>query len=220
MYMSIRLIIAGVFLLCAVMVIKKSRVCSKRTLYIVFSLLSVLLLVVSAFLPVENLFVSFESPSAAYEYYRPGRSKLELVVEGDACDFIVERKDDKDSYLIVPKTAEGWKIGLGSDTRRAAHDTSDGFVIYVYQYKNTNDYFITILDTKGGEESISDEYNTEFYSLERSAPALGKSYVSYYAHISGSELPNSLTLNGVCVTLDIGDAGFVEMEAVRGVYDR
>ena len=74
-----------------------------------------------------------------------------------------------------------------------------------YQYKNTNDYFITILDTKGGEISISDEYNTEFCSLERSAPALGKSYVSYYAHISESELPYSLTLNGVCVTLDIGD---------------
>ena len=205
MYMIIRLIIAGVFLLCAVIVIKKSGVCSKRILYIVFSLLSVLLLVVSAFLPVENLFVSFESPSAAYEYYRPGRSKLELVAEGDACDFIVERKDDKDSYLIVPKTAEGWKIGLGSDTRRVAYDTSDGFVIDVYQYKNTNDYFITILDTKGGEVSISDEYNTEFCSLKRSAPALGKSYVSYYAHISGSELPYSLTLNGVCVTLDIGD---------------
>lgn len=59
MYMSIRLIIAGVFLLCALIAIKKSGVCSKRILYIVFSLLSVLLLVVSAFLPVENLFVSF-----------------------------------------------------------------------------------------------------------------------------------------------------------------
>ena len=167
MYNIIRLIIGCIFLVCSIIAIKNSKVMRKHILYIAFTSLSVLLIVVLTFLPFENLFITFDSPKAAYEYFNLGKSNIELIVEGDDCDFIIDRKNDSDTYLIIPKTADGWKIGVGSNTKRIVQKLSNGIVLYVYQYKDTSDYFITILDTNGGESTVSDEYNTKFFSLER-----------------------------------------------------
>ena len=203
MYNIIRLIIGCIFLVCSITVIKNSKVIRKQLLYIVFTILSVILIVVTAFLPFENLFVTFDSPKAAYEYYILGKSNIELVVEGDDCDFVIDRKNDSDTYLIIPKTADGWKIGIGSYTKRIVQKISNGIVLYVYQYKNTSDYFITILDTNGGESTVSDEYNTKFFSLKRYDDSLGETFVTYYAHITNFDPQYSVIVKGdkgtVCV---------------------
>lgn len=195
MYNVIRLIIGCIFFVCSITVIKKSQVIRKHILYILFTSLSVILIVVLAFLPFENLFVTFDSPKAAYEYFNLGKSNIELIVEGDDCDFIIDRKNDSYAYLIIPKTVDGWKIGGGSNTKRIVQKLSNGIVLYVYQYKNTSDYFITILDTNGGESNISDEYNTKFLSLERNNDSLGKTFVTYYAHITNLNPQYSVIVN-------------------------
>lgn len=195
MYNAIRLIIGCIFLVCSITAIKKSKVIRKHILNIVFASLSVLLIVVLEFLPFENLFVTFDSPKAAYEYFNLGKSNIELIVKGDDCDFIIDRKNDSDTYLIIPKTADGWKIGIGSNTKRIVQKLSSGIVLYVYQYKNTSEYFITILDTNGGESTISDEYNTKFFSLERNNDSLGKTFVTYYAHITNFNPQYSVIVN-------------------------
>lgn len=202
MYNIIRFIIGCIFLVCSITAIKKSKVIRKHILYIVFTSLSVILIVVLAFLPFENLFVTFNSPKAAYEYFNLGKSNIQLIVEGDDCDFIIDRKNDSDTYLIIPKTADGWKIGIGSNTKRIVQKLSNGIVLYVYQYKNTNDYFITILDTNGGESTISDEYNTKFLSLERSNDSLGKTFVTYYAHITNLNPQYSVIVNDNKIVLE------------------
>ena len=201
MYNVIRLIIGCIFLLCSIIVMKNFKAISKRVLYIASSGLSVLLIVVLMFLPFENLFLTFGSPKDAYEYSNSGQSNIELIVEGDNCDLIIDRKNNSDAYLIIPKTADGWKIGIGADTKRIAQKISDGIVIYVYQYKDTSDYFITILDTNGGESIVSDEYNTEFLSLERYNDLLEKKFVTYYAHIANLNSQYSVTVNGNKIVL-------------------
>ena len=201
MYNVIRLIIGCIFLLCSIIVMKNFKAISKRVLYIASSGLSVLLIVVLMFLPFENLFLTFGSPKDAYEYSNSRQSNIELIVEGDNCDLIIDRKNDSDAYLIIPKTADGWKIGIGADTKRIAQKISDGIVIYVYQYKDTSDYFITILDTNGGESIVSDEYNTEFLSLERYNDLLEKKFVTYYAHIANLNSQYSVTVNGNKIVL-------------------
>lgn len=201
MYTIIRLIIGCIFLVCSIIAIKKSKVIRKYILYITFTSLSVLLIVVLTFLPFENLFITFDSPKAAYEYFNLGKSNIGLIVEGDDCDFIIDRKNDSDTYLIIPKTADGWKIGVGSNTKRIVQKLSNGIVLYVYQYKDTSDYFITILDTNGGVSTVSDEYNTKFFSLERYNDSLGKNYVTYYAHISNLNPQYSVIVNNNKIVL-------------------
>ena len=202
MYNIIRFIIGCIFLVCSITAIKKSKVICKHILYVVFTSLSMILVVVLAFLPFENLFVTFDSPKAAYEYFNLGKSNIELIVEGDDCDFIIDRKNDFDTYLIIPKTTDGWKIGIGSNTKRIVQKLSNGIVLYIYQYKNTSDYFITILDTNGGKSTVSDEYNTKFYSLERNNDSLGKVFVTYYAHITNFNQQYSVIVNDTKIVLE------------------
>lgn len=196
MFNIIRLIIGFVFLGCSITVIKKSKVIRKRMLYVIFTSISVALIAVLSFLPFENLFITFNSPKAAYEYFSFGKSNIELVVEGNNCDFVIDRKNHSDTYLIIPKTADGWKIGVGLNTKRIVQKLSNGITVYVYQYKNTSDYFITILDTNGGESTVLDDYDTKFYSLERNNDSLGKTFVTYYAHISNFNPQYSVIVNG------------------------
>lgn len=202
MYNIIRFIIGCIFLVFSITAIKKSKVICKHILYVVFTSLSMILVVVLAFLPFENLFVTFDSPKAAYEYFNLGKSNIELIVEGDDCDFIIDRKNDFDTYLIIPKTTDGWKIGIGSNTKRIVQKLSNGIVLYIYQYKNTSDYFITILDTNGGKSTVSDEYNTKFYSLERNNDSLGKVFVTYYAHITNFNPQYSVIVNDTKIVLE------------------
>lgn len=201
MFSIIRLMIGCIFFGCSITVVKKSKVIYKRILYVVFTSISVALIAVLAFLPFENLFITFNSPKAAYEYFSFGKSNIELVVEGNNCDFIIDHKRDSDTYLIIPKTADGWKIGIGLNTKRIVQKLSNGITVYVYQYKNTNDYFITIFDTNGGESKVSDDYNTKFYSLEKKNDFLGKTFVTYYAHISDFNLQYSVVVNGNKIAL-------------------
>ena len=165
-------------------------------LYVIFTGASVALTTVLAFWPFENLFVTFSSPKEAYEYSNLGKSNIQLVVEGATCDFIVDRKSDTDIYWIVPKTADGWKIGCGSSIKRIVQKLYDGITIYVYQYEYTNDCFITIMNTDGGECAISDDCDTKFYSLARKNDSLGKTFVTYYAYVPNFDLQYSVVVNG------------------------
>lgn len=202
MYSIIRLIIGCIFLGCSTIAIKKTNVIRKSIFYVISIGMSLALVVILTFLPFENLFVTFNSPKAAYEYFSFSKSDVELIVEGNNCDLIIDRKNNTDTYLIIPKTADGWKIGLGSDTKRIVQKISDGIVVYVYQYKSTDDYFITILDTNGGESTVLDEYNTIFLSLKRSNASLEKTFVTYYAHITNLSPRYSVIVNGNKIVLN------------------
>ncbi len=196
MFSFIRLIIACVFFVCSIIAIKKHKTIRKHIQYIVVTLISVTLIIVTAFLPFENLFITFDSPKDAYEYYNFGKSNIQLVIEGNNCDFLVDCKSDFETYLIVPKTTDGWKIGIGSNTKRIVQKFSKGITVYVYQYKNTNDYFITILDTNGEKTTVFDDNNTEFFSLEKYNNILGKTFFTYYAHISNLNSGYRIIVNG------------------------
>lgn len=195
MYVIVRLLLIFIFILFSFMVINKSKIVFKRILYIVFICLALLLYFLLMFLPFENRFITFGSQKTAYKYYYFGESNIKLIVDGVDCDFVINRKNDSDTYLIIPKTENGWKIGIGLNTKRVAHKFSNGVVLEVYQYKNTNDYFITIIDTNGGETSVSDEFNTKFFSLKRYNGLRDKYYVTYYAHITNFHLQYSVIVN-------------------------
>jgi len=196
MYIIIRIVLGCVFFGCSFAVINKSQIIRKHILHVVFLAISIAVITLSAFVPFENLLITFDSPKDAYEYYNFGKSDIQLIVEGDNCDFVINRKNGVDTYLIIPKTAEGWKIGLGSNTKRIVQKLSNGITVYVYQYKNTSDYFITILNTNGGEAIVSDVYNTKFHSLEKKNEFIGKTFITYYAHVPVYNPQYSIVVNG------------------------
>jgi hypothetical protein len=206
MYSIIRLIIGCIFLGCAIFALKRSKSTRKRGLYVVSIFSSVLLITVLAFLPFENLFVTFDSPAAAYKYYILGASDPELILEGDSCDFVVDREDGVDSYLVIPKTEDGWKVGIGVNVKLIDDKFCDGISVSVYRYKNTEDYFITVCDVSGGESIISDGENSEFQMLKSYNDPLKKDFATYFAHITSFSSGYSITVNGKNIVFDEANA--------------
>ena len=183
MYGIVRVLIGIVFLGCFIGMINHSKVLHKRKLYIAFSGIAVALSAALWFLPFENSFITFDSHEAAYEYCHFGDSEPDLVIEGNTCDFVVDCKGEMKEYSMIPKTSDGWKIGIGSDSKIVAQDIFESIVVYVYQYKENRDFFVTVLDTSGGEAAVSDGYGSQFYPLETLASS-GEQFVTYYAHLS------------------------------------
>ena len=198
MFIFIRLIISIVFFLCSVAVIKRLKKANKRKLYIVLTAISIMLYILLSFFTFENLFLTFDSPESAYGYFIPGKADIELVVEGKNCDLIVDYKGDSDTLLILPKTEHGWKIGTGSDIITVTQKLSDGISVNVYKDKNSNDHFITVLDTNEEKSKISDSYNTEFHSIEN----LSKNHITYYAYLADFNTEYYLEINGKFVTFN------------------
>ena len=167
-----------------------------RKLIITF-MLTIIFTTLSALIPLENVFVTFSSPESAYNYNHSG--KVKLIVNGSKTDFIVGEKNNTDVYLIVPKSDNGWKQGLGLDTKRICDKISDGITVYVYQYKNTDDYYIVLLNTNGGP--LTDNNNSEFIYSESANSILNKTFYTYYAYLNSFNRQYTLTVNGENVSL-------------------
>ena len=175
----------------------------------------VLLSALLVFIPFENLVYNFKSAEEVYEYYYFSEEKVEMVVEGEQSDFVIGKKNGTRTFLIVPKTSDGWRIGISLNTKKVAHKFFNGFIVNVYQYKNINDYFVTVSYIKGGELSVSDYYNTKFYSLKDGF--LGKNFVTYYAHITNLNPQYSVIVNDNKIVLEkTGDGSLEKIGSNQG----
>lgn len=202
MYTIIRLIIGGAILAVLLVLISKFAVRRKILLRVFAFLFSVALVTALNFLPFENLFYTFDSAEASYEYTYFGKSNVKVVVEGDKCDLVVDRvKRNSNTHLIVPKTEKGWKIGRGIDSRTVSYYFSDSVSVDVYRYKNTNDYFICAHGADDKALDISDNRNSEIHSLTSWDD--DSNYERYYWHVSDLDSTYKLVINGTDIPLNL-----------------
>lgn len=177
MYGLIRLVFGCAILCCLILIIKKSKTMHKRKQYIFSALVVVFLVTMLSFMPFENLFITFNSPEAAFKYV--SSEKVKFVIQGKNSDLVIGEKDVANfTYLIVPKNDNGWKVGRGLDTKLRMKKVHNGIMIYVYQYKNTGDYYVTISDMSGEKLQIEDSHDSQFLSN-----IISKTYVTYYAAV-------------------------------------
>ncbi len=201
MYSVIRIIIGCVLFALMVIAIRKSKAVNTRLLYCAAVCVSAALIHAMMFIPVENSFMSFDSPEAALRYYNPAKRDIELIVSGEECDFIVSSKGDASELMTLPKTADGWKIGIGSNMKTAAHHFAEGISISVYQHRGSDDYFVRVFNSAGGESDLSDSCGTSFSCIKKANPVLGKEYVTYYGRIDNFSSEYNVTVDGKVIFL-------------------
>lgn len=184
MFSTIRTIICVILFIIALPIFKKYKVFNERKKSIVWTLtLMIAVPTIIGFVPFENIFVTFDSPENVYTYIN-GKEDIKLTIEGNNSDLVIGYKDDIYTYLIVPKTSKGWKIDTIPNNRKIIRDTSNGNIIHVDRYKNTNDYYITVYKMSGKALDIRDSSDSKFYSLEKEALSTEtKKFITYYAHI-------------------------------------
>lgn len=212
LFVTIRLIFWGLAFIICFLLIKKSHIINKRKWSLVAFVVAIILTTVSALIPIEDAFVTFSSPESAFGYVNTGNVKL--VVSGKKTDFVIAGKSNTDIYVIIPKSNIGWKLGLGLDTKRIIQKISDGITIYVYQYKNSDDYYITVFDTNGGTSEITDNHGSEFYYLDKTNNALNKTFYIYYAYVENLNDTYILTVNGKVISVAVkgGKDGKAEID--------
>lgn len=200
MLFGIMRIILGVFIFATCFFIAKvSKTNRKRRFYMISLLFAILCSTLSFLFPFENVFVTFSTPESAFAYANSGNVKL--VIGGSKTDFVVAEKGDINIYSIIPKAEKGWKLSVGFDTKNIIQKVSNGIVIYVYQYKNTDDYYITIFDTNGGPLEVADIYNSEFFYLTRIDEYLNETFYTYYTYVQKLDSQYCLTVNGQPISI-------------------
>lgn len=135
--------------------------------------------------PIENLFVSFDSPEAAYRYLKD--DAIIQVVDGKDTTFVAAQNSQ-----IIPKVYETkdnvvrWKLPAQNATTGQYKDVEHNFFVFLYHYKDTSEYYLSILSIRTMTTEpiqVSDSLASEFVFSERRIPLTDQKYVECFAYI-------------------------------------
>lgn len=185
----------SVFIVCLI-VVKQTSLKNKRKWTILLSAVILILWFISSFIPVENVFVTFHSPTAAYQYTHV--EKAQLTVEGDNTDLVVGGDDTTITFAILRKENGGWKLENKFNAETIYSNYSKGVSVDVYRHKETGDCYIAVFMTNYDTNDIKDNYNTtfSFYDFSENS-ASANTFYSAYAFIGALETNYELNVNGV-----------------------
>ena len=200
MFYAVRAFIGSALLMICALIIRKKRVFVNKRRWFVFSVITVLLLsTFLCFVPIENLFITFPTLEASYRYSNPNH--IDLIVDGNESAFVAGSRNNIDNYFIVPKSDGGWKVGVGKDTKMILKKLTDDTVVYLYQYKDSAEYYIAVFNVNRDPLKISDSKNSKFEHTEKYVDAVSKNYYTYFSYIGGFDCNYTLTVNGKAIKL-------------------
>ena len=200
MFGFVRLLLALLVFAVAFIFIRKSGIKRKRAVTLVLACTAVITVSLSMLVPFENAFVTFQTPESAFQYINM-KTKVKLTVDGKNSSLVVGEKGNVNQYLIIPKAADGWKLGRGADTKIIKSERIGSVSVCVYQHQKTEDCYITVFDTEGKPVDLHDNYKSVFTCLPKETVFPDKEYGTYYAYIPYADGEYQLTVNGNNVTL-------------------
>ena len=196
MFGLLRCLLGLVVSLICFFVFRKLHVERKIVCYLSSVIIGILVASVAGVFPVENNYASFNSPESAFLYYNPDVTAVELVVPGEYADMVIGKKDETYVHTFLPKSDGQWKIGTGLNSKKIAYRIMANAVIHLFQYADTSDFFIVVVDTVGNTLEISDSRCSTFFITEQDNSGLGKKTTTYYTYVSEMDTQYSLTVDG------------------------
>lgn len=198
MFGLVRLVIMAVILTCLVLVSKRVGV-DKPARVKRIALSTVLALIVgmlTTVYPIEDAIISFSSPKDVFKYTM--RGTVEHIIDGQSSSMVFGRRSgEKIQYHVIPKSNGKWKIGSITDLKVYHMQIPFPWLsITVERFKNTDDYYITVLDTSSVEKTITDRNGTAYYKGYQdieSGSCLYHAYVycfdmDYYILVDGEKI--------------------------------
>ena len=153
MYSIVRmiLVIVLVFILFKVIHIK-----TKKKVLII-SLFGLVFYIAIMCTPIENLFISFDTPTEALSYYDPFVGKVIDTVEGNETCMIITQKD-------VNESGDGYKVLSPIHFRYSVKSKLDGHgSIKIFRVFGTSDYYLdgNCISDSGTINKVSDSLNSD-----------------------------------------------------------
>ena len=101
---------------------------------------------------------------------------------------------------IIPKSENGWKLDTFLTTEMVdSRFLSDGMLLNVYRYRNTEDYYVFVTNTTQTNAKIEDNRNSDFVYTNRSENGTIKEYAAY---VMGYDYNYKLYINGTEIVIN------------------
>lgn len=161
MYSIVRmiLVIVLVFILFKVIHIKTK----KKILMI--SLFGLVFYIAIMCTPIENLFISFDTPTEALSYYDPFVGKVIDTVEGnETCMIITQKEVNESGVSYLKKSSDGYKVLSPIHFPYSVKSKLDGHgSIKIFRVFGTSDYYLegNCISDSGTINKVSDSLNSD-----------------------------------------------------------
>lgn len=180
--------IAGAFFL---LFRKKLR---RKMLYILAAVLLILSDIALCELPVENAFVTFDSPESAAQYV--GIDHVSYIINGADTGLLISGETGNYQERIFPKAQDGWKLSGESATHIRGFYSGTDAAIQLLQYKDTAEYYLVVI-YMGTPPALSDSNGSVFQLLQASDGYTTDSIFAAYVPQYGANY--AVTINGETV---------------------
>lgn len=205
MYSIVRmiLVIVLVFILFKVIHIK-----TKKKVLII-SLFGLVYYIAIMCTPIENLFISFDTPTEALSYYDPFVGKVIDTVEGNETCMIITQKDVNESGVsYVKKSVDGYKVLSPIHFPYSVKSKLDGHgSIKIFRVFGTSDYYLdgNCISDSGTINKVSDSLNSDIkvilvYDFNKNNVNL-KDYL-IFGYLNNYENSYSLMIDNTVIELE------------------
>lgn len=205
MYSIVRmiLVIVLVFILIKVIHIK-----TKKKVLII-SLFGLVFYIAIMCTPIENLFISFDTPTEALSYYDPFAGKVIDTVEGNETCMIITKKDVNGSGVsYVKKSGDGYKVLSPIHFPYSVKSKFDGHgSIKIFRVFGTSDYYLdgNCISDSETINKVSDSLNSDIkvillYDFNKNNVHL-KNYL-IFGYLNNYENSYSLMIDNTVIELE------------------
>lgn len=152
--------------------------------------------------PFENLFVSFDSPEAAYRYLKD--NPIIQVVDGKDTTLVVA-----EGSQIIPKADETdgnagrWKLPVPNATTFQYKDVEHDVLVFLYHYKGSSEYYLRAQTMTTESVLVSDSLTSDFVFFEKRIPLTDQKSVECFAYIPNPPKDYWVKINDQ--TIDLSD---------------
>jgi len=191
MYGIIRMLFWLLIFVIVMLQVRKNKIANTKKNMVIIIVIICILWTGSMMIPIENCFVTFESPERSFNYINS--ESVKEIISGDTTDLVIGEGNDY-VYLIIPKNEKGWKLGRGIDFKTVAEFFDDGIIVQVYRFKESEEYYVEVEEIKGNTCEIKDNEDSCFQ--ESKYTVVNETRYRYYAYVPGIDDNYTLTVNG------------------------
>lgn len=200
MYSLIRSLFFIIILTITLVIILTSKIKKKKIAVIIAVACLVVLHIIVTHIAFENLFYKFNSPEEVYRYVNTSeKGEIVDVVNAEKSAVVLSRESAQ-KYRILPvlKSGDKWVIDPSPKLKKRYVISNNDFLIEIYQYKKTDEYFLNITYIKENKQPIiTDSLNSDFLIIKGDDLAF---FYEYYAFIEAFDDNYSISINGTEIT--------------------
>lgn len=192
LYIALRVIACLLILLISILGILKSKIHKKKLWISLAVAVSFIIASASYLVPIENLFLTFDTPEDAYFYTHPNE-EVNDVIEGENSSMLV----CENTYGFISNTENGYKILSAIQAKSIVKTAGKNGFVQVYHVNGTNDFYLwgsAATDTLNVK--VEDTNGSNIRVSYKKHGSLNSYTAIFYGYMKNFSLGDPITITG------------------------